>query len=310
MAIETKDVFSKIDNMLMDPIIESMDKTITNLSSSLSAPLKLSCTIYIIFMGYNIIYGRSSMPLWEFIVTTFKLGIIVALATNATYYNTWVRDIFFHDLPNAIANVTQGAAHTDKNVWDNMMSQAGAHVFEAASKHTGLSQLGKFIAAWIAGIICLLISCFFCAIGFAVSLFAKLGSSLVLSIGPLFISFYMFSSTRRLTEAWLNQTINFIILYVLVVLLGGLYVNISMNIFSKGLEDIMVSLIQFLVVGLGGIFLFLKLPDIASALASGGASLTGSAPVAKKTAQLTGRAAGAAIRGVKKLASLLAQLAK
>ncbi|WP_308758135.1 hypothetical protein [Bartonella raoultii] len=26
------------------------------------------------------------MPLWEFIVTTFKLGIVVALATNATAY--------------------------------------------------------------------------------------------------------------------------------------------------------------------------------------------------------------------------------
>ncbi|WP_375667326.1 type IV secretion system protein [Bartonella sp. CL435QHHD] len=304
MAIVTKGVFTDIDDMLMNPITKTMNEIIHNLSSSLGAPLKLSCTIYIIFMGYNIIYGRSSMPLWEFIATTFKLGIVVSLATNADVYNEWVSGIFFHDLPNAISNVTQGA-HVDRNVWDNMMNQAGAQVLDAANQYTGLTQMGMFIATWIAGFICLVVAAFFCLVGFVVSLFAKLGLFLVLSIGPLFISLYMFFSTRKFTEAWLGQVANFIILYVLVVLLGGLYVNISMNIFSRGVDNIFTTLIQFLVVGLGGIFLFLRLPDIASALASGGASLTGSGPVAKATAQLSGRAANAATRGIKKLASLL-----
>ncbi|WP_375642881.1 MULTISPECIES: type IV secretion system protein [unclassified Bartonella] len=289
-AIETKGIFTIIDNMLMNPLTKTMDSAIMHLSSGLSAPLKLSCTIYIIFMGYNIIYGRSSTPLWEFIATTFKLGIIVALATNAAHYNTWVRDIFFNDLPNAISNVTQGAAaHTDQNVWDNMMNQAAAHVFDAADK-AGLLSMGKFLAAWIAGLICLGIACLFCLIGFVVSLVAKLGLFLVISIGPLFISLYMFSSTRRFTEAWLSQTANFIILQVLVVLLGSLYIKISMQVFSAGLDDIMISLIQFLVVGICGIYLFFHLPGIASALASGGASLTGATKLGADTAKTIWRA--------------------
>ncbi|WP_144754277.1 type IV secretion system protein [Bartonella saheliensis] len=301
MAVETKGVFTKIDNMLMNPITDTMSKTIANLSSSLGVPLKLSCTLYIIFMGYNIIYGRSSMPLWEFIVTTFKLGIIVALATNAAFYNEWVSGIFFHDLPNAIANVTQGA-HSDRNVWDNMMGQAGGQVLDAANQYTGLSQMGKFIATWLVGIICFIIAGFFCTIGFVVSLMAKLGLFLVISIGPLFIGLYMFSSTRRFTEAWLNQTANFIILYVLVVLLGGLYVKISMNIFSANVDDIFTTLIQFLVVGIGGIYLFSHLPAIASALASGGASLTGATKLGADTAKTAGKAAQKLEKFIEKMA--------
>ncbi|MGF7158340.1 type IV secretion system protein [Bartonella heixiaziensis] len=306
MAIETRGVFTWIDDTVMDSLTKTMDKVIANLSSNLGAPLKLSCTIYIIFMGYNIIYGRSSTPLWEFIATAFKLGIIVSLATKAGIYNAWVRDIFFNDLPNAISNVTQGA-HVDRNVWDSMMNQAAAHVFDAANAHTGLREMGKFIAAWIAGFICLFIAGFFCTVGFIVSLLAKLGLFLVISIGPLFISLYMFSSTRRFTEAWLNQTVNFIILQVLVVLLGGLYVDISMNIFSSGLDDIMISLIQFLVVGICGIYLFFHLPGIASALASGGASLTGATKLGADSAKTAGKAAKegakAIIHGLKKLIS-------
>ncbi|WP_254492449.1 type IV secretion system protein [Bartonella sp. B1099] len=265
------DIFTMIDNGLMEPLTKVMDDTIRNLSSSLSTPLKASCTIYIIFIGYNIIYGRSSMPLWDFIATVFKLGIIVALATNATHYNTWVRDIFFNDLPNAIANATQGA-HSDKNVWDNMIQTAASHVFDAANREHTFT----FAVYWLAGLFCLGVSALFCGVGFFVSVYAKIGLFLVLSVGPLFISLYMFSATRRFTEAWLNQTVNFIILQVLIVIIGGLYVKLATTILSRSVLDMIVALVQFLGISSCGILIFYKLPEIASALASGGAALTGS----------------------------------
>ncbi|WP_375609307.1 MULTISPECIES: type IV secretion system protein [unclassified Bartonella] len=309
MAFENVTIFTDMNNFVTQSLEDVMDKTISNLSLGLSAPLKASCTIYIIFMGYNIIYGRSSTPLWEFITTAFKLGIIVTLATNTALYNAWVRDIFFNDLPNAIANVTQGAAHSDQNVWDNMLRQAGAHVFDASDQYTGWTETGKFLVTWLAGFCCLVDGIIVSAIGFIVSMFAKLGLFLVLSIGPLFISLGLFSPTRRFTEAWLGQTANFIILQVLVVLLGGMYVNIAKQIFSESLKDMMLSLINFSAVSFCGCYLFIKLPDIASALASGGASLTsaitGTQRAGKEAFRAAKFAANTIMKGVKKLASLL-----
>ncbi|WP_273724482.1 type IV secretion system protein [Bartonella sp. AU18XJBT] len=297
MTFEEVAYFTMVENMLTKPIMKIMNDSVEHLSSALSGPLKLSCTIYIIFIGYNIISGRSSMPLWDFIATTFKLGIIVALATKAALYNEWVGDLFFNSLPNAIAQATQGTIHSDKNVWDDLLNKAVSHILDEAKKASWVA-LGSYLVTWIYASACYTIAIIFCLIGFIVTMFAKLGLFLVLSLGPLFISLYMFSATRSFTEAWLGQVANFVILQVLVVLLGGMYVELAMNVFTKDIKDFVLAYGEFFAVGIGGIFLFFNLPGMASALASGGASLTGSGGA--KT--ITG--------GVKKLASLLKKIPK
>ncbi|WP_375656450.1 hypothetical protein [Bartonella sp. CM120XJJH] len=40
MAVESKGIFTKIDNMLMDPITEAMDSAITHHYCTLAAQLK------------------------------------------------------------------------------------------------------------------------------------------------------------------------------------------------------------------------------------------------------------------------------
>ncbi|EJF76696.1 hypothetical protein MCO_01535 [Bartonella sp. DB5-6] len=51
MAIESKGIFTKIDNTLMDPLTTTMDNPITYLYCALAAQLKALCLLYNTFMA-------------------------------------------------------------------------------------------------------------------------------------------------------------------------------------------------------------------------------------------------------------------
>ncbi|WP_375628039.1 MULTISPECIES: hypothetical protein [unclassified Bartonella] len=65
MAIITKGVFTDIDDMLMKPITETMDKAITHRYCALAAQLKELCALYNIFMTTLCLCPR-------FIITGYK----------------------------------------------------------------------------------------------------------------------------------------------------------------------------------------------------------------------------------------------
>ncbi|WP_330168211.1 hypothetical protein [Bartonella grahamii] len=65
MAVESKDVFSYIDNMLMDPITETMDSAITHRYCALAAQLKEPYRLYNRFMATLCLCSR-------FIITGYK----------------------------------------------------------------------------------------------------------------------------------------------------------------------------------------------------------------------------------------------
>ncbi|WP_330168218.1 hypothetical protein [Bartonella grahamii] len=65
MAVESKGIFTKIDNMLMDPITKTMDSAITHRYCALAAQLKEPYRLYNRFMARLCLRSR-------FIITGYK----------------------------------------------------------------------------------------------------------------------------------------------------------------------------------------------------------------------------------------------
>jgi len=114
------------------------------------------------------------------------------------------------------------------------------------------------------------------AIGYIVSLYARLALAIMLAIGPVFIALAMFQSTRRFTEAWISQLANFVILQVLVIAVGSLLITSIDTTFTaiEAYSDVLMRPIALCAICLAALYVFYQLPGIASALAVGGASLT------------------------------------
>ncbi|WP_375632004.1 hypothetical protein [Bartonella sp. AA74HLJMH] len=65
MAIETRGIFTWIDNTVMEPLTGTMDSTITHHYCALAAQLKELCALYNIFMATLCLCSR-------FIITGYK----------------------------------------------------------------------------------------------------------------------------------------------------------------------------------------------------------------------------------------------
>src|SRR3546814_12601313 len=55
------------------------------------------------------------------------------------------------------------------------------------------------------------------AIGFAITIFAKVALAIIIALGPIFIALALFEPTRRFFHGWLGQTINYIVLLAVII---------------------------------------------------------------------------------------------
>jgi len=147
--------------------------------------------------------------LTEFAFRTIKLGVIVMLVRTAGDYQTYVVDLFFHSIPNEIGTALNSGATTSASAFDALLDQGQAVAHAILKKASSWSISEAFFSA-LAWLLVIISSFLVAAIGFIVSLYAKVALALVLALGPAFIALALFDATRRFTEAWIGQLVNYV----------------------------------------------------------------------------------------------------
>jgi type IV secretion system protein VirB6 len=274
MAIQIFDEFLK---EFEQPLTQFVSNSVQNLASAIDTPLRTAVTLWVVLYGIAILRGAIREPVMSFAWSAARVAVIVALATNVSTFQSTVTDVFFEGLPKEIGGAITGAGLNMKSgqPFDHLLSKG----IEVATKIYEQSGLTNIAPALIAAILMV-----FTAVSgflqFAVMLYAKIGLALVIALGPLFIALALFRSTRPFAEAWTRQVANFVILHVLVVALVGLMLTTVSGFVDKygvnaanGGQLIVGAVAISAVLGLAA-YIALQLPEIASALAGGGAALS------------------------------------
>ena len=297
-------VFDFVDGQFKTPLETFISSGTSNIAGWVTGPLTAAVTLYVVLYGYLVVRGSVQEPILDFAFRAMKLAIIVMLIKNASEYQTYVTNIFFNTLPQEIAQALNSGSAPSASTFDSLLDKGQASATDIWSR-----------AAWpvdivtgVGGMMVIGASFIVAAIGYIVSLYARLALAIVLAIGPIFVALAMFQSTRRFTEAWIGQLANFVILQVLVVAVGSLLITSIDTTFTQiqGYSDVLMRPIALCAICLAALYVFYQLPGIASALAAGGASLTygyGAARDAHEStlswaASHSFRAAGRGIRAV------------
>lgn len=261
--------FASISGYILSPLNSVMDTTVSGLSSAISAPLNLASIIFIFLYGYNVMTGRVALSMHSLLNNVVKIVVVTTMATNADTFNTYVKDIFFNDLVNAIGNALNSNPASSQ-VLDYILLKSTARYQEMLSQAWFLEK----IVVGILGFIMVGVVIIFCIGGFIVQMFTQIALVMIIGLGPLFISLYLFNATRKYTDAWISTLVNFTILQVLVIMLGTIMCKIILHVLSGGYGSIYVLFPPVAVISVVGVILFRALPGIASALSSGGPYFT------------------------------------
>jgi type IV secretion system protein VirB6 len=264
-------LFTQLDAQLTDPIGEFVTDGVSHLASAATGPLKVAATIYVVLYGYAIMRGLIKEPVLDFAFRAMKVVILVALVTQVSSYNEYVKNIFFDYLPREIGNaISGGSSHAPTAAqFDQLLNKGFKAAYDIYEK-AGWTDPGPAI---VGGVV-LLATVIGTAVAYAIALYAKVALAVVLAVGPVFIALYLFNPTRRFTESWVGQVVNFVVLQVLVIAVMSLIIKSVQTIASAtGTGEVLTAGLTFSLIFLLAAFVSTQLPGIASGIAGGGAAL-------------------------------------
>ncbi len=286
-------VFSVLDNQFKAPLENFISNGTSNISTWVTGPLTAALMLYVVLYGFLVLRGSIQEPVMEFAFRAIKLAIILMLVRNASEYQTYVTEVFFNTLPQEVSSALNTGSAPSASTFDSLLDKGQRTARDIWMRGSWPVD----IVTGVGGMVVILVTFTVAAIGYIVSLYARVALAIVLALGPIFIALAMFQSTRRFTEAWIGQLANFVILQILVVAVGSLLITSVDTTFTAidAYADVLMRPVALGAIGLASLYVFYQLPGIASSLAAGGASLTYGYSAARDAHESTLAWGGAAV---------------
>jgi type IV secretion system protein VirB6 len=242
-----------IQGPLAEPLFNVVDATAiafygngaAAVSAMLLAPFQIFLVIYMILWGFAHWRGIIQEPVGDFLTRVMKIAFIAALALKAPIYlvatGNWVYrtpqrflDALAPIVPNTLGNARPS------NAIDIVLAQGtvASERFQSGIASTGYLDLFGKLSLFLSGLTIELFTVIMLAIMMATVLIAKVLLAVLLAVGPLFIAFLLFDSTRPMFNAWMGQILGAMFTYII----AGLVLLIGMTAIKVQLDAALVAI--------------------------------------------------------------------
>jgi type IV secretion system protein VirB6 len=193
----------------------------TRVAALLTPAIVAFATLYVMIWGYLLITGKIEEPFVTGLKRIVTLAVILGAALDLWLYNDVIVDTFFN-APGQLAAGVIGAFDSVDTV-DNIIFTGG----DAASlllQKGGLFE-GDF-SYYIAGFaVYAIVGLTAIYVMFLLAL-SKIALCILLALGPIFIAFLLFETTKRFFEAWIAQMANYAFVTILTVMVAALMMSL------------------------------------------------------------------------------------
>ena len=189
-------------------------------------------TVWVLMYGYSVLFGKASEPLLDFASKMALNILIVAAATSAAIYHEWIVDTASSLMLNGAKNFAPPGSPVASavNVWDaieKFNDKASSLTIDMLNQNVFTAQF------WVSLLAVLFFSvgnAILIAAAMLVALISKGFLAFLFGIGPLFILFLLFQTTRQWFMNWLSSTLGMVILSWMVFFLLGFSLTLSIKV--------------------------------------------------------------------------------
>jgi type IV secretion system protein VirB6 len=261
------------------------------IASALEPAIVTLGTVYVMVWGYLQLTGRLDEPLTAGVRRLVTLAVVLGMALHLWLYNSLIVDTFYRG-PAELAAVVVGSADPVATL-DEIWSRGGA-VADFLWNNGGVFS-GDF-GYYVAGAVVWTLVGLLCVYTMFLIALSSIALAVLLALGPLFLTFLFFDSTRRLFEAWLAQLANYALITVLTVLLAALLLQVVENYAeqtaARGAAIVTVDALDMVLIAVLVFLLMRQVMPIAAGLA-GGVALSSFGAVSRFVAWGLRKGAGA-----------------
>jgi type IV secretion system protein VirB6 len=205
-----------VDTFFSDTL-NTVDSVINNFVSNAyshfiqanSGMITLLFTVYIMFLGYRFLIHDQHLDLNQIMRHMITMLIVYGMVMKWDFYNIFVYKIFTNE-PGNIAKVLVNAAGHAKSGTSITQALDGIYksVIDASAGFFGQVNFSTSGIAFIFyGMLVYLIGTLLCVFALLLFIYAKMMMAVSLALGPIFILFILWDSTKAIFSAWIRKLI-------------------------------------------------------------------------------------------------------